>query len=204
MLRESSTSTAMMFCCGFSSATVMAGCHSSRSTTRRQQRLQQPDHAGAPVPHIGAAACGKRAADQQRQPGRRRQHQQNQNPLRPGAEQHELALRKNRRRILEEKFKHSQPFHPRLATNSNARNTSVDATTKLFRMRGPSPECCLRSVRHSVNDVVEPDAKSHRRKVLRILRDRPPIPRRRQDACCGRWPRSMRPLSSRIARHFGT
>ena len=32
MLRESSTSTAMMFCCGFSSATVMAGCHSSTST----------------------------------------------------------------------------------------------------------------------------------------------------------------------------
>src|SRR5580658_7169527 len=32
MLRESSTSTAMMFCCGFSSATVIAGCHSSTSS----------------------------------------------------------------------------------------------------------------------------------------------------------------------------
>src|SRR5579871_4750594 len=32
MLRESSTSTAMMFCCGLSSATVMAGCQSRMST----------------------------------------------------------------------------------------------------------------------------------------------------------------------------
>ena len=31
MLRESSTRTAMMFCCGFNSAMVMAGCQSSSS-----------------------------------------------------------------------------------------------------------------------------------------------------------------------------
>ena len=32
MLRESSTTTAMMFCCGLSSAIMSAGCHSKRST----------------------------------------------------------------------------------------------------------------------------------------------------------------------------
>src|SRR5580704_12764783 len=32
MLRESSTSTAMMFCCGFNWETVIAGCHRSTST----------------------------------------------------------------------------------------------------------------------------------------------------------------------------
>ena len=31
MLRESSTTTATMFCCGFSVATLMAGCHSISS-----------------------------------------------------------------------------------------------------------------------------------------------------------------------------
>ena len=33
MLRESSTSTATTFCCGRSVATLMAGCHNSRSTS---------------------------------------------------------------------------------------------------------------------------------------------------------------------------
>ncbi len=33
MLRESSTTTAMMFCCELSAATVIAGCHSSSRTS---------------------------------------------------------------------------------------------------------------------------------------------------------------------------
>ena len=60
MLRESSTRTAMMFCCGFNSATVIAGCQSSTSTSvaRANSRNQMTP---ARQLRTGAAACGKRA-----------------------------------------------------------------------------------------------------------------------------------------------
>ena len=46
MLRESSTSTAMMFCCELSSATVIAGSHNN-SSTREINAVSKPQIATA-------------------------------------------------------------------------------------------------------------------------------------------------------------
>ena len=69
MLRESSSTTAITFCCGANSATVTAGCQSKTSTVRWQMniRLQQPHHAGAPLGHEGRSAR-RQASDQMSPP----------------------------------------------------------------------------------------------------------------------------------------
>ncbi len=67
---------------------------------RGQEKFQEPDNAGPPVANRRRGFRQPRP-DQKGQPHRRRQHQQKQKPLRPAPEKDELALRKNRRRILE-------------------------------------------------------------------------------------------------------
>src|SRR5580704_1088629 len=59
MLRESSTSTAMMFCCAFNSATVIAGCHSSTSSSAAG-RVCSPQITQARQPRITGAARARR------------------------------------------------------------------------------------------------------------------------------------------------
>ena len=59
MLRESSTSTAMMFCCGFNSATVIAGCHSSTSSSAASS-VCKPQITQARQLRMTGAACARR------------------------------------------------------------------------------------------------------------------------------------------------
>ncbi len=93
MLRESSTRTAMMFCCGFSSATVIAGCHSSTSTTVARANCSSQITPARQLRMRGG--CLRQArADQQRQPRGRCQHQKQQDPLRPAAQQDESPFEK--------------------------------------------------------------------------------------------------------------
>ena len=87
MLRESSTSTAMMFCCRLSSAMVMARLPQQHQDARRQQRLQSPDD---PTPPTTEEWRGLRPSrtDQPREAGGRGQDQQRQHPrtgIRPKA-----------------------------------------------------------------------------------------------------------------------
>ena len=105
MLRESSTSTAMMFCCGFNSATVMAGCHSSTSTSAASS-VCRPQMTQARQLRITGAACAQAGADQPRQTRGRGQDQQHQHPLRPCPKQGELAARIHRARILKKELEH--------------------------------------------------------------------------------------------------
>src|SRR5690348_2920581 len=58
MLRESSTSSAMMFCCGFNSATVMAGCQSSTSRIAASS-VCSPQMTQVRQPRTVSAACAR-------------------------------------------------------------------------------------------------------------------------------------------------
>ena len=78
---------------------MIAGCHKQEQQQRRQRELQQPDDRRPSSFGLGEPLAEARA-DQPRQARARRQQEQDQNPLRPGAQQHKIALRKNRARIL--------------------------------------------------------------------------------------------------------
>ena len=67
MLRESSTSTAMMFCCGFNSATVIAGCHSSTSSSAASS-VCKPQITQARQLRMTGAACARRERISQARP----------------------------------------------------------------------------------------------------------------------------------------
>ena len=105
MLRESSTSTAMMFCCGFSSATVMAGCHSSTSTSAASS-VCRPQMTQARQLRMTGAACAQAGADQPGQTGGGGHDQQHQHPLRPCAQKGKLAACIHGTRIFKEELEH--------------------------------------------------------------------------------------------------
>ena len=72
---------------------------------RGQRELQQPDHARAPV--FYRCGCLWQASSGSATPARgAAATQKNEHPLRPGAEQDEVAFRKDGARIFEKKFKH--------------------------------------------------------------------------------------------------
>ena len=77
MLRESSTSTAMMFCCGFSSATVMAGCHNSTRISAASS-VCRPQMTQARQLRMTGAACAMRERISHARPRGRGQDQQHQ------------------------------------------------------------------------------------------------------------------------------
>ncbi len=65
MLRESSTTTAMMFCCELSAETDMAGCQSKQQDQRHQRGLHAPDRPRAPAVQLwrsARAVCERSAA----------------------------------------------------------------------------------------------------------------------------------------------
>ncbi len=67
MLRESSTSTAMIFCCGRNSAMVIAGCHSSTSTSAAIS-VCKPQITQTRQPRITGAASARRERINQARP----------------------------------------------------------------------------------------------------------------------------------------
>ena len=105
MLRESSTSTAMMFCCGFSSATVIAGCQSSTRITAASS-VCKPQMIQARQLRITGAACARRERISHAKHRGRRQDGQHQHPLRPRSQQGDLAALIYRTRILKKELEH--------------------------------------------------------------------------------------------------
>ena len=99
MLPESSTTTATMFCCGRSVATLSAGCHNISSTTATSN-VCASRHSRAHTCH--ARRTGRLPPDDHAEENRYRGHSQAQDPRRPGPQQREGAPRENRQRILEQ------------------------------------------------------------------------------------------------------
>jgi hypothetical protein len=66
MLRESSTRMAMMFCCGFNSATVMAGCHSSSSSNAARSVCKPQITQARQLRMTGAARASRERISQAR------------------------------------------------------------------------------------------------------------------------------------------
>ena len=105
MLRESSTSTAMMFCCGFSSETVIAGCHSSTRTIAASS-VCKPQITQARQLRMYRRRFRQPRADQPGETRGRGHDQQHQHPLRPRAQKRELAARIRRTRIFKKELEH--------------------------------------------------------------------------------------------------
>ena len=104
MLVESSTTTATMFCCGFSVDTLSAGCHSRKNSSAASavckiQTERPPDHA-----HAGRS--GALPPDQEAQYARGGQHAQAHEPERPAGQEDKRPLAIDRERILKEKLEH--------------------------------------------------------------------------------------------------
>ena len=97
MLRESSTRNTMMSCCGLSSVIVSAGCHSRRSSTRGEHRLEQPDARGPQLRRSEVAGRQLRADDERER--QRRPPRSTATAIHAGhaAEQDEVALAKTSR-----------------------------------------------------------------------------------------------------------
>ena len=156
-----------MFCCGFSCAIVIAGCHNKISTS------------------VASAAC-KNQIIPARQPcnfGAARGNRERISHPSPAAA---ASTAKNSNHFGHEPSRTNWPFENvgagYLKRNWNIRRTFLDNRSTESHRRG------LRcSVRQSVNHVVDADAKSQGSKALRIFRARPPTPMRLRDACCGRW-----------------
>ena len=79
MLRESSTTTAMMFCCELSADTVIAGCHSNSKNECNQCGLHSPDGPGTPGLQLGRGIA-QPAVNQQGEPAAKRKNQRWQQP----------------------------------------------------------------------------------------------------------------------------
>ena len=94
MLEESSTTTATIFCCGRSVATLSAGCHSISSSSEASSGLHQPhcDAYRAAYPRHRPLAG---AASSRTTPLRRRWPAIS-GPQRPSAQEHEGSARENR------------------------------------------------------------------------------------------------------------
>ena len=130
-----------MFCCGLSSAISDRRLPQQQQQQRGQHRLEQPDDARRASVR-DPASPRRQTRDRRIRRKRRRDHRDRAATAPTSASapsRTRCPLRKRRQRILEEKLEHGG------------------------RLAG------RRSVRHAVHDVVDADAKRHRRERLRIL-----------------------------------
>src|ERR1700677_1736548 len=163
MLRESSSTTAITFCCGASSAMVMAGCHSS---TRTVAMSKDCSNQTAPARHllIFGAACGSRDRISSASPDA------------------DATMSSS----------NTQPGHAPSRTNLPLENTGIGYLKKNWNMVRSFPrsvdQSFLRTVgramrhaakasmRHAVNDVIQRHPKSHGSEGLRVIRIVRPFP----------------------------
>ena len=97
MLRESSTSTAMMFCCGLSSATMIAGCHNKISSSAAIANCNSQITPAFQFRMCGEA-CGSFDRISQANPPAAAENDQD--PLRPGTDRTNSPLEKTARGYL--------------------------------------------------------------------------------------------------------
>ena len=105
MLRESSTSTAMMFCCGFNSAMVIAGCHSSISSIAAKSVCKlQITHTRQP--RITGAACERRERISQARATAAAMTSSTSTQVGHAPKKRKVAARIHRTRVFKKEFEH--------------------------------------------------------------------------------------------------
>src|ERR1700733_2762967 len=158
MLRESSTSTAMMFCCGFNSAMVMAGCHSSTSSTAAS-RVCKPQIIQTRHPRMTGGACARRERISQARAAA---------AARINSTSIHLGQAANR-----ENWPRAYTERGYLKRNSNMGPWAACGVEEEARAVHVNPSCL---VSHGVGNVVEDDAKSKSGKLFGVLRAVGPLP----------------------------
>src|ERR1700678_2952168 len=159
MLRESSTSTAIMFCCGFNSAMVIAGCHSSISSIAAKSvcKLQITQ---TRQPRIAGAACERRE--------RIRKARATAAAITSSTSTQVGHAPKNA------KWPRAYTEHGYLKRNSNMGPWAFRGLWKEARAFHVNQSCLMR---HRVSNVIEDDAKSKSGKLLGVLGAVRPFPR---------------------------
>src|SRR5216683_8291906 len=205
MLRESSTSTAMMFCCGLSSATRMAGCHNkSRTSAASANWSSQMMPALQSLTCVAASGNFERISQASPAPAantKRTKTHHGQEPSSTRVPFEKTArgyLKKNSNMTVsydaislkqESPLAKDGPAHGKpLVTQASACGFSAQ-----LQIQTPQAEACAacacenyslarfaaRSsplVRHSVHHVIDPQTKRQRCELLRIARIIGPFP----------------------------